>query len=140
LGILRPNRDFSIWTPLFENVLSFYTAGRIRPSEIRDYTIIVGEIGRAPVLFEAAEHPFRKAVRIGSMDVEIRMESWLPSDTIRRAGFGQVILNRRHLLTLERGISFIAFDGLGTSSPPSYQGGIFEPIPQLLVRAPGNPF
>ena len=24
------------------------------------------------------------------------MESWLPADTIRRAGFGQVVANRRH--------------------------------------------
>ncbi len=34
-----------------------------------------------------------------ALDVDIRMESWLPTDTIRRAGFGHVIVNGRHALT-----------------------------------------
>ncbi|MND00367.1 hypothetical protein D3C83_189530 [compost metagenome] len=58
------------------------------------------------------------------------MESWLPTDTIRRAGFGHVVVNHRHELTLERGISFRA---LGSEGEPLYESGIFAPIPQSTL-------
>ena len=38
--------------------------------------------------------------------VDVRMESWLAFDTIRRMGFGQVVADRRHTLIVERGVSF----------------------------------
>jgi hypothetical protein len=59
--------------------------------------------------------------------VDIRMESWLPTDTIRRAGFGHVVVNRQHALTLERGISFVA---LGPGGGPIYGSGLLAPIPR----------
>ncbi len=41
------------------------------------------------------------------------MESWLAADTIRRMGFGHVVAARQHTLIVERGVSFVAFDGSG---------------------------
>ena len=64
------------------------------------------------------------------------MESWLPTDTIRRAGFGHVIVDGRHALTLERGISFMALDG---ANDPVYLSGPFAPIQwHILVPRPGS--
>ena len=59
------------------------------------------------------------------------MESWLPTDTIRRAGFGHVIVNGQHALTLERGVSFVALGPLDEPALTIYRSGIFAPLPRL---------
>jgi hypothetical protein len=71
-------------------------------------------------------------VTIDSLEIDIRMESWLPTDTIRRAGFGHVVVNGRHELTLERGISFRA---LRPGSEPVYESGLFAPISRFRLPA-----
>ena len=54
--------------------------------------------------------PFRRSVNLMERPVDVRMESWLEADTIRRMGFGHVIAARRDTLIVERGVSFAAFD------------------------------
>jgi hypothetical protein len=104
-----------------------------------NYMVAVGEVGRAPMLVESQEHPFRVQVKLGSANFDIRMESWLPTDTIRRAGFGQVVVNRRHVLTLDRGLSFAAVGIMGEPSLVLYRGGLFAPLPRLIPWAgPGR--
>ena len=71
-----------------------------------------------------------------SVRVEVRMESWLAFDTIRRMGFGQVVANRRHALVVERGISFVAFDASGQAVRSVYAGNLFEAPPRYVIRAP----
>jgi hypothetical protein len=66
--------------------------------------------------------------------VEIRMESWLTSDTIRRMGFGHVVAARQHTLIVERGVSFVAFDPSGRPLRTAYRSNIFAPQPRYLVR------
>jgi hypothetical protein len=102
---------------------------------LRDYTAVVGRVGEKPVLIESQNRPYRVRLRVESYDFDVRMESWLPTDTIRRAGFGHVIVNRQHALTLERGLSFVA---LGPSGGPFYSSGLFAPLTRHLVRPP-NP-
>jgi hypothetical protein len=75
-------------------------------------------------------------IRLESLDIDVRMESWLPTDTIRRAGFGHVVVNGRHELTLERGISFRALEPGGVRV---YDSGLFAPLPQVLVAPTANP-
>ena len=72
--------------------------------------------------------------KIDGVDVEIRMESWLQSDTIRRMGFGHVVAARRHTLIVERGVSFAAFDDHGVALTTAYASNIFAPQPRYLVR------
>jgi hypothetical protein len=57
----------------------------------------------------------------------VRMESWLPSDTFRRAGFGHVIRGREHVLTIERGVSFVWFDRNAQPSNPVYAASVYAP-------------
>ncbi len=65
--------------------------------------------------------------------VEIRMDSWLASDTIRRMGFGHVVAARQHTLIVERGISFAAFDDHGTALRTAYASNIYAPQARYLI-------
>ena len=61
----------------------------------------------------------------------------MPADTIRRMGFGHVIVNRHHELTLDRGVSFVALDASGHAALRAWAGGLLAPQPRFIVR-PGN--
>jgi hypothetical protein len=67
--------------------------------------------------------------------VEIRMESWLPSDTIRRMGFGHVVAARQHTLIVERGVSFVAFDD-AAQPRTAYASNIYAPQPRISRYGP----
>src|SRR5262249_30452187 len=86
------------------------------------------ELGKQPTLVEARNRPFRTVLKFKGATIDVRMESWLPTDTIRRAGFGHVIVDRRHVLTLERGLSLVALDARGEAVLAAYRNGIFAPV------------
>ena len=94
---------------------------------------LAGRVGSAPAFFRGSNHPFRDRVDLDGITVDVRMESWLAFDTIRRMGFGHVIANRRHSLIVERGISFVALDEDGRPLTTAYAAGIFAPQPRYLV-------
>ncbi len=54
------------------------------------------------------------------------------------AGFGHVIVNRRHELTLDRGVSFVALDAAGHASLRAWAGGLLAPQPRFIVRPRGR--
>ena len=128
-AILRPDREFPLNTISVGRGWKTLTTATAEPS-LRQYNVIAGRVGERPELVETSDRPFRVRVRIEPFDLDIRMESWLPTDTIRRAGFGHVIVNGRHELTLERGISFKA---LGPDNLTLYDSGIFAPIPTVRL-------
>ncbi len=90
--------------------------------------------GRRPDLLVESNLPFSQAVKVDGVPTEIRMESWLSSDTIRRMGFGHVIAARRHTLIVERGVSFVAFGADGKPIRTAYAANIFAPQPRYLLR------
>jgi hypothetical protein len=135
LCVLRPSRDFGLDAADFSQALRTLTAGRplsLLPDS--DYAAIAGRIGESPRYLAAATSPFRRAIDSGGVDVEIRMESWLGSDTIRRMGFGHVIAARQHTLIVERGVSFVAFDERGQPIRTAYAANIFAPQPRYIIR------
>ncbi len=99
------------------------------------FVVVAGRVGEAPLLRQAGRFPFRASAAIGGEDVDVRFECWLPDDTIRRAGFGHVIVNRRHEMTLDRGVSLVALDGQGRATLRAWSGGLFAPQPRFVVRA-----
>ena len=99
-----------------------------------DYAALAGVTGQPPALIVGSEAPFRDTVWIEGMRVDVRMESWLEFDTIRRMGFGQIVAARRHTLIVERGVSFVAFDGNGRPLRAGYAANLFAPQPRYLVR------
>jgi hypothetical protein len=129
LGVLWPDPEY----PLDRETLAstwIRLTGAGQPSVLRLYTIVVGRVGEPPALIRSEDRPFRVSTNIGALRVDVRMESWLPTDTIRRAGFGHVVVDRRHVLTLERGISFAEIEGV---AEPTYSSGLFEGIPRLVL-------
>jgi len=135
LGILRADREYPLDTAGLQSAWSSLTGGSVNLPEIRNFVVVAGRVGEPPLLVRASDQPYRFKTTIEPFELDIRMESWLPTDTIRRAGFGHVIANRQHVLTLERGVSFVA---LGPGRQTAYAGGIFAPIPRYLLEIRGR--
>jgi hypothetical protein len=130
ISILSPDQEYSLSTMGLAHAWRWLAPGAMMPP-LQHYTVVIGRVGQRPILTESSDRPYRVGVTVEGFEFDVRMESWLPTDTIRRAGFGHVIVNRRHVLTLERGISFVA---LGPGGGPFYESGLFAPARQLLVR------
>ena len=127
LAVLRPYRELPIDRVELERAWKVL-AGDTPLPVIEDYTIIMGRIGERPHFIRSSQRPFRATTALGGLNIDVRMESWLPTDTIRRSGFGHVIVNRRHMLAIDRGVSLVV---LGSSGPPvltAHRAGLFAPV------------
>jgi hypothetical protein len=96
---------------------------------------MVGRAGERPAAVRGESRPFRLRMSVSDMSLDVRMESWLPPDTMRRAGFGHVVVNRRHVLTLERGVSLVAIGEKGQTRLAGYASGLYAPEPRFRIRA-----
>ncbi len=126
LCVLKPTREFRVDADDLASALRRLT-GRPLGLPSADYVAVAGTTGRPPDLLRGSARPFRGRVALDGVPVEVRMESWLSADTIRRMGFAQVIAARRHVLIVQRGVSFVAFDGEGRPIRSGYAAGIFAP-------------
>jgi Protein of unknown function (DUF2723) len=133
LCVLRPAGDLSLDPAELSIVLKTLTGGRADAVATGNYAVIAGVAGEPPDLILAADRPFRRDVRLRGVNMEVRMDSWLPSDTIRRMGFGHVIAAHQHTLIVERGVSFAAFDDRGRAMRTAYASNIFAPQSRYLV-------
>jgi hypothetical protein len=97
------------------------------------YIVIAGVAGAQPLLKVARNRPFRASARLPIGRVMVRMDAWLPADTMRRAGFGHVIVDGRHRLTIERGATLGIFDEKGTVRAHAYEGGSFTLEPRYRI-------
>ena len=131
LTVLKPSRDLTPDERALEDVVralgGHIDAGR------GDYVAIAGLVGQTPALMVDSASPFHRTIDLEKVRVDVRMESWLDFDTIRRMGFGHVIADREHTLIIERGVSFVAFDAHGRAMQTAYAANIFAPQPRYLV-------
>ena len=127
LAVLKPSRDFTLDTGDLNRAVSALSGGELASMPGGDYAALAGVTGEPPTLVIGSAQPFRRRLGLSGVPVEVRMESWLASDTIRRMGFGQVIAARRHTLIIERGVSLVTFDQSGRSIETGYAAGIFAP-------------
>jgi hypothetical protein len=134
LCVLRPTREFSLDDSDLSGSLRLLTGDRVNTAGPDDYSVVAGVLGAEPALSRSSARPFRAAVSLDGVDIEVRMESWLAFDTIRRMGFGHVIAGHRHALIVERGVSFVAFDAAGRVVRSGYASGIFAPQPRFIVQ------
>jgi hypothetical protein len=150
LCLLRPSRDMTLDRDDLAAALRVLLGTSVPASNLRppkeppsssgtsvpdgDYAVIAGLIGRPPDLAFGANFPFTRKVQLEGLGVEVRMESWLSADTIRRMGFGQVVAGRHHSLIAERGVSFAALDRTGRPIRTVYAANIFSPQPRYLIR------
>jgi hypothetical protein len=133
LCVLKPVREATIDADDLARGLSILTGGSLGAVPANDYVAIAGAVGASPALVMGGSRPFHSRVSIGGVTVEVRMESWLAFDTIRRMGFGQVVAAHRHTLIVERGVSFAAFDDQGRPVRTVYLGNIFAPEPRYIA-------
>jgi hypothetical protein len=133
LAMLLPDREYPLDRLALSRSWNWLTGGATGLPPLRRYTVVAGRVGQPPTLTKSEDRPYRTHAAIGPFRFEVRMESWLPTDTIRRAGFGHVIVDRKHVLTIERGISFVALVPGGTAA---YASGQIAPIPRYTLGRP----
>jgi hypothetical protein len=133
LCVLKPSREFHVDDQDLDFALRKLGPGTPVHLAQRDYAAVAGVAGDTPAFIASSDRPFRASVAVGGVPVELRMDSWLSVDTIRRMGFGHVIAARRHTLIVERGVSFVTFDAEGRALHASYIAGIFAPEPRFIV-------
>jgi hypothetical protein len=137
LCVLTPPREEHLAPELLRAAVGMLTRGRM-PTELRiggpgengtgrRYQLMAGVTGEAPIVVRAEDSPFRINFRLLDDPFTVRMDSWLPSDTFRRAGFGHVLRGREHVLTLERGVSLVWFDRNARASNPIYAASVYSP-------------
>ncbi len=151
LTLLDPYPDLPVDVADLDAALSRLTAGAVRlkssgaeigpgpifktvifPGETR-YNVIAGRVGENPTVARVDDRPFRTGGLAGSVAFDVRIECWLPADTIRRMGFGRVIAGRTPALTLDRGASFVAFDSTGAVKAVEYGWGILAPQRRWVI-------
>lgn len=139
LIVLKPTREFAIDPADYARAIATLTGGAARgAAPAAPYFAAAGLVGSAPVLWRSAAEPFAASTELAGTPLEVRMESWLASDTIRRMGFAHAIAARHHTLIAERGISFAAFDDAGVPLLTAYAAGIFAPEPRYLIGLRGS--
>lgn len=134
LALLAPYRDLPFDGQELADLSRRLTSGAATLVEGPSYQVLVGWLGQPPRLDRRENRPFRAVLQVAGVNLDVRMESWLPADTMRRAGFGHVIANRRHALTLERGVSLLLLGPDGRSRGMAYASGLFAPLPRALMR------
>jgi hypothetical protein len=134
LCVLAPTTEFSIDAPALAGIVQHLTGGHRLGPGTGAFFAMAGVVGAEPVLYDTADTPFRDVITISDLRVDVRMESWLTFDTIRRMGFGHVVAAHRHTLIVERGVSFVALDATGSVISAGYDANIFAPQPRYIVR------
>ena len=154
LCLLKPSRDMTLDADDLAAALRVLLGTSVPVSNLRppqeppspsvtsvpsgDYAVVAGVVGRSPDLAFGANFPFTKEVQLDGLGVQVRMESWLSADTIRRMGFGHVVAGRHHSLIVERGVSFAALGPTGRAIRTAYAANIFSPRPRYLIRTDGT--
>jgi transmembrane protein TMEM260 (protein O-mannosyltransferase) len=138
LTILTPLGERPLDQDAVDTALAGLTTGQARRSRAA-YELFAGSAGAPPRIHRASDRPFTEQFRLEDQDLLVRMDSWLPSDTFLRAGFGHVVRGRDHVLIIERGLSFVWLRPDGRPSQPYYAGSLFAPesryrIPAATVR------
>jgi hypothetical protein len=134
LCVLKPTDEFTVDESELAGALRTLTGGSSHSMPAGEYAAVLGRTGEGPALTAGSNDPFRRTVILAGVPIEVRMESWLTADTIRRMGFGHIVAARQHTLIVERGVSFVAFDAAGRPIRSGYEDGIFAAQPRYLIK------
>ncbi|HEY7170627.1 MAG TPA: DUF2723 domain-containing protein [Vicinamibacterales bacterium] len=133
LCVLKPSRESSVDAGDLQRAIAALTGGTLSALPDGDYVAIAGTAGSPASFARGSSRPFRARVPVGGVQVDVRMESWLAFDTIRRMGFGQVVAAHHHTLIVERGVSLAVFDEHGRALRTAYAGNIFAAEPRYVA-------
>ena len=135
LSMLTPLTENPLDAAVLADALAALTDGNAPTRIASAYEVIAGVAGERPQAYRASNHPFTESFRIADESFTVRMDSWLPFDTFRRAGFGHVLRGRDHVLTVERGLSLVWLARDGRPSRPYYAASLFADEPRYRVPA-----
>jgi hypothetical protein len=134
LVLLKPTPEERLDVDDFDEAVTAL-AGASAPRRTGNlFQVWAGLAGERGVLYQASDRPFRKTFSILGDPFSVRMESWLPFETFRRAGFGHVLRGREAVLTIERGVSLVWFEREDAASV-TYAAGLYAPKPRLRIPA-----
>lgn len=135
LSVLTPPRDEHLDSDMLTLALRALTGAQPPARTASAYEVVAGLAGEPPVVYRSSDRPFEIRFRLGDEPFTVRMDSWLPTDTFRRAGFGHVLRGRDHILILERGINLVWLGRDRRPSPPVYAASLFAPKPRFRIPA-----
>jgi hypothetical protein len=130
LTVLPPTSGATVDRPALEAARRALTG--LPASETAPFEVWAGVAGSPPVLQRRAQRPFRVEFTLLGDRFTVALESWLPYDTFRRAGFGRVLRGREPVLTIERGASLVWFREDG-SPATLYSAGLYAPQPRYRI-------
>ena len=99
------------------------------------FEVFAGVAGESAQYHRASDRPFTDRVQVLEESLTVRMDSWLPSDTFRRPGFGHVLRGREHVMIIERGVNLVWFGRDGAASQPFYWASLFAAQPRFRLPA-----
>jgi hypothetical protein len=133
LTLLKPTGGDRLDEDDFDRALSTLAGSAVPRRTESLFQVWAGTGGESAGFHRESDRPFREAFSLLGDKFSIRMESWLPFDTFRRAGFGHVLRGREPLLIVERGVSLLWFERDGSASV-AYDAGLYAP--RLRTRIP----
>ncbi len=140
MAVLTPPREEHLDEDDLASALSRLTRNRTPMRAPAAFELIAGITGEKPSVYRTSDRPFRMSFSILDEPFTVRMDSWLPSDTFRRPGFGHVLRGREHVQILERGVNLVWVGRDGRAAPPLYAASLFAPKPRyrILTAAPAE--
>jgi hypothetical protein len=134
LCLLTPTPETTFNADDFGAAVATLTGQRGATPSKAGYQVWAGVAGDRPLEYLASTRPFRRELSIAGESLTVRMESWLGTDTFRRAGFGHVLNGRHHSLIIERGVSLVWWGRDGTART-AYAAGLYAPQPRFRIPA-----
>lgn len=134
LTLLEPAGGEAVDIDDFDRALAILAGGSAPRRSAARYQVWAGISGEPGAEHRESNRPFRSVLTILGDPFAVRIESWLPFDTFRRAGFGHVLRGREPVLTIERGVSLVWFERDG-SPAVSYAAGLYAPKARLRMPA-----
>ena len=136
LAVLTAERGEAIDEAQLQAAFATLTGGQVLPPRpLAPYEVWVGRAGSAPLLHRSDVRPYRHKLRLAEGELDIRFDGWVPLETFRRGGFGHVTIDRRHVLTIERGVSLAAID----AGQAYYAHGLYALQPRFRIPSSGVP-
>lgn len=134
LTLLEPTPDEHLDRADFDAAVTTLAGSSAPPRSAARFQIWGGVAGEPAAFHYESGRPFRKPFSILGDQFSVRMESWLPFDTFRRAGFGHVLRGRQHVLAIERGVSLVSFDRADDPTV-TYAAGLYAPLTRVRIPA-----
>jgi hypothetical protein len=134
MALLEPTGGEAVDETDFEEAMVILAGPSAPRRRAARFQVWAGARGEPGVMYQQSNRPFRSTFPILGDRFSVRLESWLPFETFRRAGFGHVLRGRERVLTIERGVSLVWFDSDG-SPVVSYAAGLYAPQARLRIPA-----